>query len=179
MICGSGSDREWLTEPKHVDRNTHYSGTLYSPSIYYLYVQKRDKEQLTGYRKRKREKSCRVRSTDHVTVSTLVNRLLACVCSPNSGTETMPNCTITKPKDSVACQPVAPPNMDMSYKIDEGYSEETRSQDELDSPMGMEAATEGMIPTSLRLAMDTIMSLGEAEKSGMTEVLGAEKGARR
>ena len=68
---------------------------------------------------------------------------------------------------SVACQPLPLPVMDTSYKIDEGYSEETRSQDDLDSPMGMDANTEDMIPTPLRLAMDSIMSLSETEKSGM------------
>ncbi|KAL8793546.1 MAG: hypothetical protein Q9195_003808 [Heterodermia aff. obscurata] len=54
--------------------------------------------------------------------------------------------------------------MDMSYRIDEGYSEETRSQDDLESPMRLEASTEEMVPTSLRLAMDTIMSLEESDK---------------
>lgn len=57
------------------------------------------------------------------------------------------------------------PAMDMAYKIDEGYSEETRSQDE-EPPMRLEANPEEMEPTSLRLAMDTIMSLTETEKSG-------------
>ena len=61
--------------------------------------------------------------------------------------------------------------MDMSYRIDEGYSEETRSQDDLDSPMRLEATTEEMVPTmvptSLRLAMDTIMGLEESDKCGM------------
>ena len=80
----------------------------------------------------------------------------------------------TAMKPSVASQSLALPVMDMSYKIDEGYSEETRSQDELDSPMGMESNTEEMLPDSLRLAMDSIMSLGETEKSGMNVLLGLE-----
>ena len=61
--------------------------------------------------------------------------------------------------------------MDMSYKIDEGYSEETRSQDELDSSMQLEGSPEDMVPNSLRSAMSTIMSLDEAEKSGMDPLL--------
>ena len=62
---------------------------------------------------------------------------------------------------------MALPRMDTSYKIDEGYSEETRSQDEMDSPMRLEPSAEGMAPTSVRLAMENIMSLGEEDKSGM------------
>lgn len=77
--------------------------------------------------------------------------------------------TMTTTDDSGAYQSSA---MDISsYKIDEGYSEETRSQDQ-DSPAGLEGNPEEMIPTSLRLAMDTIMSLGESEKSGMNRVVG-------
>ena len=70
----------------------------------------------------------------------------------------------------VASQHLGLPAMDMSYRIDEGYSEETRSQDDLESPMRLEANTEDMLPTSLRLAMDTIMSLEESDKCGMNRV---------
>ena len=59
--------------------------------------------------------------------------------------------------------------MDPAYKIDEGYSEETRSQDDVDSPMRLVANTEDLKAHSLRLAMDAIMSLGEAEKSGLSD----------
>ena len=62
------------------------------------------------------------------------------------------------------------PPMDTSYKIDEGYSEETRSQDEVDSPMRLESNDEGMATTAMRLAMDSIMSLGEDDKSGTNNV---------
>ncbi|KAL8826568.1 MAG: hypothetical protein Q9191_003719 [Dirinaria sp. TL-2023a] len=55
--------------------------------------------------------------------------------------------------------------MDMSYKIDEGYSEETRSQDELDSAMRLESSTDEMLPNPMRLAMDSIMSLREEDRS--------------
>ena len=57
--------------------------------------------------------------------------------------------------------------MDTSYKIDEGYSEETRSQDELDSTMRLEPTTDEMLPNPMRLAMDSIMSLREEDRSGM------------
>ena len=68
------------------------------------------------------------------------------------------------PNPRVACHL---PAMDMSYKIDdEGYSEDTRSQDELDSPTPMEPNSEDVIPNSQRLAMDSIMRLGEDERSG-------------
>lgn len=77
--------------------------------------------------------------------------------------------TMTATNDSGVYQASA---MDMSsYKIDEGYSEETRSLDQ-DSPVGLGPNPEEMIPTSLRLAMDTIMSLSESEKSGMHGVVG-------
>lgn len=71
---------------------------------------------------------------------------------------------------SLLYRAMALPRMDTSYKIDEGYSEETRSQDELDSPMRLESSAEGMISTSMRLAMDSIMSLSEEGKSGMNLV---------
>ena len=58
------------------------------------------------------------------------------------------------------------PSVDTSYKIDEGYSEETRSQDDLDSTMRLESSADEMLPNPLRLAMDSIMSLREEDKSG-------------
>lgn len=70
-------------------------------------------------------------------------------------------------QDPVVSQQLELPTMDLSYRIDEGYSEETRSQDDPESPMRLEANTEDMLPTSLRLAMDTIMSLEERDKCGM------------
>lgn len=72
---------------------------------------------------------------------------------------------------SLLYRAMALPRMDTSYKIDEGYSEETRSQDELDSPMRLDPSAEGMVSTSMRLAMDSIMSLSEEGKSGMTYAL--------
>ena len=59
--------------------------------------------------------------------------------------------------------------MDASFKLDEGYSEETRSQDGLDSPMRLESVTDETItvpmsaPPSLPPA---ILALSEAERSG-------------
>lgn len=55
--------------------------------------------------------------------------------------------------------------MDLSYKVDEGYSEDTRSQDELDSPMRMESGGDDVLPT--QTIFDAVMALGEGEKSGM------------
>ena len=53
--------------------------------------------------------------------------------------------------------------MDLSYKVDEGYSEDTRSQDDPDSPMRMESG-EDMLPT--QVTVDAVMALGDGEKSG-------------
>lgn len=59
--------------------------------------------------------------------------------------------------------------MDPSYKLDEGYSEDTRSQDGLESPtveMGNDAliasqlSVEGVLPSG-------VMALSEAERSGV------------
>lgn len=62
-----------------------------------------------------------------------------------------------------ACPPIASPKMDLSYKVDEGYSEDTRSQDDPESPMRMESGDD-MLPT--QTVLDAVMALGEGEKSG-------------
>ena len=49
--------------------------------------------------------------------------------------------------------------MDPSYKVDEGYSEDTRSQDDSDSPMRMEPGGDDVL-------FDAVMALGDGEKSG-------------
>lgn len=49
--------------------------------------------------------------------------------------------------------------MDSSYKVDEGYSEDTRSQDDSDSSMRMEPGGEDEL-------FDAVMALGEGEKKG-------------
>lgn len=54
--------------------------------------------------------------------------------------------------------------MDLSYKVDEGYSEDTRSQDDPDSPMRTESGGEEILPT--QIAMDAVMVLGDGEKGG-------------
>ena len=77
--------------------------------------------------------------------------------------------TVITSQGPVASPHLQLPTMDMSYRIDEGYSEETRSQDDMESPMRLEANTDEMLPTSLRLAMDTIMSLEESDKCGMNK----------
>lgn len=60
--------------------------------------------------------------------------------------------------------------MDISYKLDEGYSEDTRSQDGLESPMGMDPSAEGLLSSqimSTTALSSAVMALTEAEKAGM------------
>lgn len=63
-----------------------------------------------------------------------------------------------------AYPPMVSTKMDPSYKVDEGYSEDTRSQDDPDSPMRMEPEGDDMLPT--QTAFDAVMALSEGEKSG-------------
>ena len=61
--------------------------------------------------------------------------------------------------------------MEASYKMDEGYSEDTRSQDELDSPMGMESGNENLLHSQVISATGlstAVLALSEAEKAGMS-----------
>lgn len=62
-----------------------------------------------------------------------------------------------------AYPPMVSTKMDSSYKVDEGYSEDTRSQDDPDSPMRMEPEGDDMLPT--QTAFDAVMALSEGEKS--------------
>ena len=60
--------------------------------------------------------------------------------------------------------------MDSSYKVDEGYSEETRSQDGLDSPTDMDQDGENLLQDQMLSARGlsaTVSALSEAEKAGM------------
>lgn len=60
--------------------------------------------------------------------------------------------------------------MEISYKVDEGYSEDTRSQDGLDSPMAMESGSEDLIQSQLLSAAglsSAVMALSESEKAGI------------
>lgn len=62
--------------------------------------------------------------------------------------------------------------MDSSYKVDEGYSEETRSQDSIDSPTGMEQDGENLLQSQMMSATGlstAVLSLSEAEKAGMPD----------
>lgn len=53
--------------------------------------------------------------------------------------------------------------IDPSFKVDEGYSEETRSQDDVDSAMRLDIA----IPAPMVVGLpEGIMALSEAERSG-------------
>ena len=60
--------------------------------------------------------------------------------------------------------PMVSPKMDPSYKVDEGYSEDARSQDDTDSPMRTDSGGDDILPT--QMTFDTVMALGEGEKSG-------------
>ncbi len=51
-----------------------------------------------------------------------------------------------------------------SYRVDEGYSEDTRSQDDLDSPMRMESGADDML--QIQIASDAAMALNDGEKGG-------------
>ena len=65
----------------------------------------------------------------------------------------------------------APSKMDPSLRIDEGYSEDTRSQDGAESPMRMDPIGEGSLTQSWSSTAGVshqIMSLSEVERSGMT-----------
>ena len=59
--------------------------------------------------------------------------------------------------------------LDAPFKLDEGYSEETRSQYDGDSSMGLEPRSGNVMPlslSSLTVLPDVVMSLSEAERSG-------------
>ncbi len=67
----------------------------------------------------------------------------------------------------------ASPVVDSSFKVDEGYSEETRSQDDVDSAMRLDPRTNEI--TVMRAPMvaglpEGIMALSEAERSGMLKL---------
>ena len=67
-------------------------------------------------------------------------------------------------------QPIyAVSKMDMSFKLDEGYSEETRSQDSFDSPMRLGSLSDEALTMSENAAPalpPAILALSEAERSG-------------
>lgn len=59
--------------------------------------------------------------------------------------------------------------MDVSYKVDEGYSEDTRSQDDYESPMRVEPGEDSILPTQLSCGaslQDAALALSEGERSG-------------
>lgn len=62
------------------------------------------------------------------------------------------------------------PCVDPSFKVDEGYSEETRSQDDGDSPMRLDPGSNEMkvMPGPMVASLpEGIMALNEAQRSGM------------
>lgn len=59
--------------------------------------------------------------------------------------------------------------MEASYKVDEGYSEETKSQEGTDSPIPMDADDENAILGQFPLGsglQDAVLALGENERKG-------------
>ena len=60
--------------------------------------------------------------------------------------------------------PMVSTKMYTSYKVDEGYSEDTRSQDDPDSPMRSDPGGDDMLQKEM--ISDAILALGEGEKSG-------------
>lgn len=59
--------------------------------------------------------------------------------------------------------------MDQSYRVDEGYSEDPRSEGDPESPMGMESGQDELIsghPTFGAGLLEAALGLGESEKSG-------------
>jgi len=68
------------------------------------------------------------------------------------------------------CKPPCPASsVEAPFKLDEGYSEETRSQCDGDSSMGLEprgGGALGMPLASLTVSPDVVMSMSEAERSG-------------
>lgn len=64
-----------------------------------------------------------------------------------------------------------PSKVDPLLKIDEGYSEDTRSQDDPDSPMRLDTLSDGNLPQSWSSTAGVphqIMMLTEAERSSKT-----------
>ena len=72
--------------------------------------------------------------------------------------------------DASICQPPCPGSSGQArFKLDEGYSEETRSQDDGDSTLGAEPGNSDSIATPLSPLVglsDAVMALTEAERSG-------------
>ena len=71
-------------------------------------------------------------------------------------------------------QPLVTSKIDPSFKIDEGYSEDARSQDDPDSPMKLESAMADAFQPSWSFAagfQDQILALNEVERSGIFHVL--------
>jgi hypothetical protein len=69
------------------------------------------------------------------------------------------------------CKPPCPASAtEGSFKMDEGYSEETRSQYDGDSSMGVDSRTDILGPMTmhpLTALQNVVMSLGESERSGI------------
>lgn len=60
--------------------------------------------------------------------------------------------------------------MEASYKMDEGYSEDTRSQDGSDSPMAMESGSDNLLHSRIMSATGlsaAVLAFSEVEKAGI------------
>lgn len=64
-------------------------------------------------------------------------------------------------------KPYASSIVESSFKVDEGYSEETRSQDDVDSAMKLDIAITAPMMAGLP---EGIMALSEAERSGTSRL---------
>ena len=66
-------------------------------------------------------------------------------------------------------QTACPSAMEAPFKLDEGYSEETRSQEEDDSPLRMDTAAGEVLSLAvppMTALSDGVLALSEAERSG-------------
>ena len=60
-----------------------------------------------------------------------------------------------------------PQLVDPGFKMDEGFSEETRSQDEADTAATFESSELRAVPVSPQQAMHLVLALNEEERRGM------------
>ena len=59
--------------------------------------------------------------------------------------------------------------MDPSFRVDEGFSEDTRSLDDADSAMGLEPkqiSNVSLVPSPLTALQNAVMALDESQRSG-------------
>ena len=62
--------------------------------------------------------------------------------------------------------PKYPSKTDIAFKMDEGFSEDTRSQDEADTAMAFDSTEADAFTFSPHTALQYILGLGDGERSG-------------